>query len=121
MMSCTRFIVSLFAVLSFSSLYAQIQLPALISDNMILQQNSRVALWGWARPGEKINIKAGWNAKTVQTTTNADGKWMAYLPTTKAGGPYTISFSGSNVLEVKNVLLGEVWLASGQSNMEFFI
>src|SRR6476620_8256520 len=103
------------------SLYSQIKLPAIISDNMILQQNSKAALWGWASPGEKITITSSWNKKTVSVVADASGKWMTYVATSKAGGPYTLIFGGSNSIEVKNILLGEVWLASGQSNMEFFV
>jgi sialate O-acetylesterase len=102
-------------------LHAQIRLPAIISDNMILQQNAKVALWGWASPGEKISITNSWNKQTATATADAAGKWITYLQTTKAGGPYTLQFKGTNAIEVKNILLGEVWLASGQSNMEFFI
>jgi sialate O-acetylesterase len=88
---------------------------------MILQQNSKVALWGWAKPGEKITITNNWNNKSATATTDASGKWLTYMATTKAGGPYQLTFKASNTIEVKNILLGEVWLASGQSNMEFFI
>jgi sialate O-acetylesterase len=110
-----------FSALFSLSAFSEIRLPAIISDNMILQQNKKVALWGWASPGEKITITAGWSKKNVPVVTGKDGKWLVYLSTAKAGGPYTIRFSGSNTIEIKNVLLGEVWLASGQSNMEFFI
>jgi sialate O-acetylesterase len=101
---------------------ANLRLPAIISDNMVLQQNSNIALWGWANPGEAVTIKAGWPANAgAAVTAGADGKWMAWIKTGKAGGPYTISFIASDTITVKNVLLGEVWLASGQSNMEFFM
>lgn len=108
-------------ITGYSNLVAQIRLPALISNNMVLQQQSSVALWGWAQPGEQITISPSWAAKQVRVTTGKEGKWLAYVKTGKAGGPYTIKFSGSDIVEVKNVLLGEVWLASGQSNMEFFV
>lgn len=108
------FLISVFA-------QAQIKLPAIISDNMILQQNTKVALWGWAQPGEKIAVTNSWDHKTATLTADASGKWLTWMKTTKAGGPYQLSFKASNTIEVKNILLGEVWLASGQSNMEFFI
>jgi sialate O-acetylesterase len=118
----SRKLILLFIVCSCSGfLFAQIKLPAIISDHMILQQQSKAALWGWAQPGEKITVKTGWSPNAITTVADANGKWMVYVPTAKAGGPYTINFSGSNSIEVKDVLLGEVWLASGQSNMEFFI
>src|SRR5690349_1402361 len=100
---------------------AQVKLPAIISDNMILQQNSKAALWGWAQPGEKIIIINNWDNKSITVTTDATGKWLTYIKTTKAGGPYQLTFKASNTIEVKNILLGEVWIASGQSNMEFFV
>jgi len=101
---------------------ANLRLPAIISDNMVLQQNSTIALWGWANAGETVTIKAGWPANAgAVVTAGADGKWMAWIKTGKAGGPYTISFIASDTITIKNVLLGEVWLASGQSNMEFFM
>jgi sialate O-acetylesterase len=87
----------------------------------VLQQNSNVALWGWAAPGEKISITNSWNGKATTVTADASGKWITYISTTKAGGPYTLTFKASNTMDVNDVLLGEVWLASGQSNMEFFV
>jgi len=100
---------------------AAVKLPAIISNNMVLQQNKKVALWGWADAGEKVSIVTSWNNKSVSVAAGADGKWLIYVPTGKAGGPYSITFKGSNEITVSNVLLGEVWLASGQSNMEFFV
>jgi sialate O-acetylesterase len=88
---------------------------------MVLQQKTKVAVWGWAEPGEKVSVTPTWNNKVVQVTAGQDGKWLTYLPTGSAGGPYKISFKASNEITVENVLLGEVWLASGQSNMEFFV
>jgi sialate O-acetylesterase len=89
---------------------AQVKLPAIISDNMVLQQQTTVTLWGWAKPGEKVNIKASWGKADKTVTADAGGKWSVQLKTAKAGGPYTLQF---NEVEIKNVLLGEVWLASG--------
>ncbi len=103
------------------SLKAQLKLPALISNNMVLQQNSKVALWGWASPNEQVTITNNWNNKATTATADASGKWLTYINTTKAGGPYKLSFKASNQIDVDNVLLGELWLSSGQSNMEFFI
>lgn len=105
---------------------AQLRLPAIIADNMVLQQNSRVALWGWSNPGETVAVQAGWpsgkaGATTATATADNSGKWMMWINTGKAGGPYTLRFISADTITVKNVLLGEVWLASGQSNMEFFM
>lgn len=99
---------------------AAIKLPALISDNMVLQQNSVITLWGWASPGEKISVTCSWQKKNKTVVTDAKGNWKLNIATTKAGGPYNIQFTSKDEsIIVNNVLLGEVWLASGQSNMEF--
>ena len=98
---------------------ARIVLPAVLSDNMVLQQQSSVKLWGWASPGEKIFITTSWNNKTDSVTTTGDAKWQLTVPTAVAGGPYTITFKGSNTIVLNNILLGEVWVCSGQSNMEY--
>lgn len=103
------------------SAFGAVKLPALISDNMVLQQKTKVALWGWADAGEKIIITTSWDNKKTPVTANANGKWLTYVKTSSAGGPYSIRFKASNELSVENILLGEVWLASGQSNMEFFV
>lgn len=117
----TRCFSAIFCLFLHYSLSAAIRLPAIISDNMVLQQKSKVAVWGWADPGEKVTITSTWDKKTTTVTTGTDGKWLTYISTRAAGGPYTLTFTASNTLQVKNILLGEVWLASGQSNMEFFV
>lgn len=104
-----------------TAIFAQVKLPAIISDNMVLQQNQNVALWGWAAPNEQVTIKPSWTKKSITTKADASGKWLVNIKTEKAGGPYSITFQASNSIEIKNVLLGEVWLAGGQSNMEFFM
>lgn len=95
--------------------FSQIQLPALIRDSMVLQRDTKLKIWGWASPGEKINIR--FNGKKASAQTAADGKWMVTLPAMKAGGPYTMELSGKNTLVLKDILLGDVYLCSGQSNM----
>lgn len=114
-----QFGLSLFLLFLSQNLSADVKLPALFSDNMVLQQREKVALWGWAEPGETVDITASWNGKTVETQADAEGNWQASLKTPKAGGPYTLTFQGNNRIELENVLLGEVWLCSGQSNMHF--
>lgn len=94
---------------------AQIRLPQILRDSMILQRDQPVRLWGWASPQEKITIL--FNRKTIRTRARADGKWNLELPPTKAGGPYTIQFQGKNNITLKEVLFGDVWFCSGQSNM----
>lgn len=104
-----------------SAINASIKLPAIISNHMVLQQKSKVALWGWSDAGEKVTITTSWNNKSTIVSADNSGKWITYVTTAAAGGPYTISFKGTNEVKVEDVLLGEVWLASGQSNMEFFV
>jgi sialate O-acetylesterase len=79
--------------LSTLTAYANIRLPHLFSDHMMLQQQSACPIWGWASPGEKITIKGSWGAETI-TETDADGKWNARITTKKYGGPYTITIIG---------------------------
>jgi len=95
-----------------------VEMPALFSDNMVLQQKAKVPFWGKAQPGEMVIIKASWG-ETVKTKVNNDGTWMTKVKTIKAGGPYTVSLViGDSSISYHNVMLGEVWLCSGQSNME---
>lgn len=95
-----------------------IELPALFTDNMVLQQNSSIKIWGKATAGEKVLIEASWGEKASATSTK-DGKWICDIKTPSAGGPYTLTVSDSdNKVKISNVLVGEVWFCSGQSNME---
>ena len=105
-------------IMTANLLQAEIKLPAIISNNMLLQQNINVPIWGWANPGEEISVTASWKSGTLSTKADENGNWKLNIETPKAGGPYTLTFSGENELVVKNVLIGEVWLCSGQSNME---
>ncbi|ANH82213.1 sialate O-acetylesterase [Niabella ginsenosidivorans] len=114
-----KWILPVAALLLFGNAHAEIKLPALIADNMVLEQNTRVALWGWAAAGEKVTVQCSWNRQPVSVTAGKEGRWQVRVQTIAAGGPYSILFKGSNTITVKNVLLGEVWLCSGQSNMEF--
>ncbi len=94
-------------------------LAPLFTDNMVLQRGKPVPVWGWAKPGEKVAVSvAGASAATV---ADADGKWMAKLPKLPVGGPYTLKITGSRELALQNVLVGDVWICSGQSNMEMGI
>jgi sialate O-acetylesterase len=106
----------LLLILFKSPVFANVRLPQLVSDHMVLQRDKKLNIWGWASPGEKINI--GFNGKSYHAVTAADGKWVATLPAMKAGGPYTMDIAGTNVIRVKDILIGDVWLCSGQSNMQ---
>ncbi|SFG81850.1 sialate O-acetylesterase [Pedobacter insulae] len=99
--------------------WAQIKLPAIIADEMVLQQKTKVNLWGWAIAGESVSILASWDHQILRTIADINGNWTIPLHTPKAGGPYTLTITGKNKIVINNVLLGEVWLCSGQSNMTF--
>ncbi|GGF06433.1 9-O-acetylesterase [Hymenobacter cavernae] len=83
---------------------------------MVLQRETKVPIWGWAEPGEKVTIS--FQGKTYSAAPGAGGKWQATLPAMPAGGPYTLTIKGQNTITLEDVLIGDVWLASGQSNME---
>ncbi|MBS1745808.1 MAG: hypothetical protein JST21_06535 [Bacteroidetes bacterium] len=97
---------------------AQIKLPAFFSDSMVLQQNTEAPVWGWAAAGKKIIVSGSWSEKKVETIADENGKWMVKLPTPKAGGPYNVIIQSAVTKILHGVLIGEVWICSGQSNME---
>ena len=102
-----------------SNLNAQIELGPLFSDDMILQRNSQVPIWGSAKGNEKVSITSSWNNNEVITKADNNGNWTVDISTPDAGGPYEIKISSKkNILILTNVLIGEVWVASGQSNMQ---
>ncbi len=101
-----------------STAMANVTLPSFFSDGMVLQRNSAVKLWGWGNPKEPIKITTSWNNQEYSTITDNNANWTLILPTTREGGPYTITIKGYNEIVLNNVSLGEVWLCSGQSNME---
>lgn len=103
-----------FFILSFN---AQTKVASIFTNNMVLQQNTEVAIWGTDLPNTTIAIKANWGEKkNIKTASN--GKWKVFLKTSNAGGPYTIEIKGTKIVSLTNILLGEVWLCAGQSNME---
>ena len=112
-------IIAALALVFSTALNAKVELPSVISDNMVLQQQTNAALWGKADPGKKVTITTSWNkAKTVVYADKQTGKWLARVATPAAGGPYEITISDGEKVTLKNVLIGEVWFCSGQSNME---
>ncbi|MBY5959286.1 sialate O-acetylesterase [Membranicola marinus] len=99
------------------ALHSQTKLPTFFSDHMVLQQNEEVAIWGWDDAGKKINIEGSWGQKAT-TKTDGSGKWETRLQTPSAGGPYTLTISGNDEIQLQDVMIGEVWICSGQSNMQ---
>ncbi|MFD1630382.1 sialate O-acetylesterase [Pseudopedobacter beijingensis] len=100
------------------NLSAKVSLPAVFSDGMVLQQKSNPNIWGKAEPNNKIEITTSWDQKKYQVLSSSDGTWKTQLVTPKAGGPYKITINDGTNLTLSDILIGEVWLASGQSNME---
>ncbi|MBR5655059.1 MAG: 9-O-acetylesterase [Prevotella sp.] len=99
---------------------AKVRLPHILGDNMVVQQNTQVRLWGWAKAGSKVNVKTSWSDGVESTKTGKDGRWMVKVATPKASyEPLSITFDdGDGVVVLQNVLSGEVWVCAGQSNME---
>jgi sialate O-acetylesterase len=93
------------------------RLAAIFGDNMVLQRGIPLPIWGWADPGDQVAVSFQGQKKTA--TAGQDGKWCVKLDPVQAGGPYEMTVAGKSTVTVKNVLVGEVWVCSGQSNMEF--
>ena len=111
-----KYLAILFLAFSFCS-NANVRMPLLFSDGMVLQRNKPIPVWGWADANEKVEVRFNKQAKTIIADKN--GKWMVKLDTEKAGGPFELTITGKNKIVITNVLVGEVWICSGQSNMEF--
>ncbi|GIZ09735.1 9-O-acetylesterase [Flavobacterium sp. UMI-01] len=97
---------------------ANVKVNPLFSDHMVVQRQTEIPVWGWADAGEKVTVKGSWG-NSASVVTGTDGSWKVKIKTPKAGGPYTITISGKNTLVINDVLSGEVWLCTGQSNMDF--
>lgn len=118
-MNCKR-LIWLCLLPLFAGLQVQaVSLPAVFGSHMVLQQNATVQIRGWGKPFEKITLTTGWNSDTLRTVADNQANWALALNTPAAGGPYSIRIEGYNTLVLDDVLIGEVWLLSGQSNMEW--
>src|ERR1700709_1356293 len=104
--------------LGFSAL-ADVKLPAVFSDNMVLQKSEKTPFFGTADKGEAVTVKVG--AAAAETTAGQDGKWKLTIDTRGVNGPVDVSIAGKNSIDIHNALVGEVWIASGQSNMEMSV
>ncbi len=112
-----RYIFSALLVLTVFHLSAKVSLPRFISDGVVLQRNVKIPVWGWAEVGEIVELK--FNGKVYKTKTSTDGKWKLLLGKQNAGGSYEMTIKGTSIITMKNILIGDVWLCSGQSNMEY--
>jgi sialate O-acetylesterase len=106
-----------FLLISADIAEAQVTLPSVFSDNMVLQQQTKAAFWGKANPGSSVNIKTSWNGRSYSTKADREGNWKTAVSTPSAGGPYSVTISAGKSIKLKNVMIGEVWVCSGQSNM----
>lgn len=104
--------------LTASTLSAKIELPSIFTDHMVLQQQTKASLWGKAAADKKVSITTSWNKKTYTVMSDQVGKWKVKVDTPIAGGPYSIAISDGKEVRLNDVLIGEVWVCSGQSNME---
>jgi len=108
----------LVSVLISENTFAEVKLPAIFGDNMVLQQQTDAAIWGTATANASVKVTTSWNGRNYTAKAGADGKWKLKVSTPAAGGPYEITVSDGKTLKLKNVMIGEVWVCSGQSNME---
>ena len=97
---------------------AEVKLPAVLGSNMVLQRNTEVNFWGEASPRSRVRVTTSWNGRTYDAKADAEGRWTMKIATDEAGGPYTVTVSDGREIVLDNVMLGEVWVCSGQSNME---
>jgi sialate O-acetylesterase len=108
-------------LINVGAVLADVRLPAIIGDNMVLQQDQKATIWGWADPGEEVLVAVSWHNMKWAVTANRSGKWVYKMNPPKAGGPYEMTLSGRNTITIKNILVGEVWVCSGQSNMQMTV
>ncbi len=106
------------AILCAADVNAEVKLPAIFADGMVMQRESDCNLWGTAEAGKSVTIKPSWTRQTYKVTAAADGKWSAKVTTPQAGGPYSMTLSDGKETRISDILMGDVWLCSGQSNME---
>jgi sialate O-acetylesterase len=100
------------------SAFSQLKLPSLFTDNMILQQKTILKFWGWAEKDQDVTIQVSWNSQIYEGKSDSEGRWKIWVTTPEAGGPYTVTIKSKETKVLNDVLIGEVWLCSGQSNME---
>lgn len=95
-----------------------LRLPAILGDDMVMQRESQANVWGWAAPGRKVTVTSSWDGKRYEATAGKNGEWLVKVATPAAGGPYELTVSAEKTIELQNILIGDVWVCAGQSNME---
>ncbi|MFC7523767.1 sialate O-acetylesterase [Parapedobacter sp. GCM10030251] len=113
------FLLCIGLIVSVQALIADVRLPQIFSNGMVLQRHQPIAVWGWADPGEQVKVSL--NKQQKETTADSKGKWKLALSPEEAGGPFQLVVAGKNTLKLSDVLIGEVWICSGQSNMEWSV
>ena len=123
MKSCGRVLLALLCVAAnFGVARAEVKLPAIIGSHMVLQRDVEAPIWGWAEPGEKVEVRIPERNQSEETIANKDGKWMVKVGPLQVGDPITVVVAGEkNELKLEDVLVGEVWICSGQSNMQWAV
>ncbi len=119
MQTSKTLIIILVSMIFSTNCFSNVSLPAIFSDGMVLQRNADVKIWGWAKPGEVVTIKPSWESDSLSTKVKKNGYWKLQLQTPDLREPQELVIKGYNTIRLENVLLGEVWLVSGQSNMEW--
>ena len=115
-----KFFVTAVMMMAASLAFAgDLKVAHVFSDHAVMQRETSVPVWGWGTPGAKVSVTTSWDGKTVSTSVSSDGAWRVKVTTAQAGGSHTITVkSGKETVEVKDIAFGEVWVCSGQSNME---
>lgn len=113
-----RMLMLLAALTAAAAMEAKVVLPKMFSDGMVMQRETAASIWGTASPNAKVSVATSWTATKYTAMADADGKWKAVIDTPEAGGPYEITFSDGETTTLTNVMIGELWVCSGQSNME---
>ena len=113
-----RLLLLIFCTLTGMMASAKVVLPKMFSDGMVLQRETQANLWGTAKKNATVTITTSWDKKKYLSKTDGNGQWRQSITTPKAGGPYTITLSDGETTTLNDILIGEVWVCSGQSNME---
>ena len=119
MKQLNKYFLVLVSLLITTAALCQVRLPKLISNGLVLQRGAKIKIWGWSAPNEKIAID--FINKKYKIKANNLGEWELLLPVQKAGGPHSMKITASNSIEINDILIGDVWLCSGQSNMAMTI
>ena len=114
-----RFLVLAFPICFLQTVQSEVTLPAIISDHMVLQQEQQVTIWGWANPGEEVTVRGSWFQEASMAIAKDKGEWKLDIETPSSSANHTLTISGENTITINDILIGEVWVCGGQSNMRW--